>query len=322
MASMGSTGARGTTVWLWLTAPIAVLLAIAAGSELLVDGIFRGDDVTLVAQTVGFDSVTLAVALPGLLASAILARRGSDRARLVWFGALAYVLYTYAIYAFHVRFNPLFLVYVALLGLSLYALTGGLATMDFAALRARFAIRTPVRATSLFLAAVTVLFSVVSLREIIPALLAGGVPRSVADAGTPTGSPHVLDLAWMLPAMGLTAVWLWRGRPLAYALAGALLAFLSLMTLAIGAMMVAVYVYGEPVAPGTGAVFGVFSAASAGMLAWYLKYLEGGRRLLSDSAPNVVGAGDIDWPLEGPGQASAPERDALHREIVRKGASS
>jgi hypothetical protein len=307
---------------LWLTAPIAVLLALAAGSELLVDGIFRGDDATLVAQIVGFDAVTLAVALPALVASAILAGRGSARARLVWLGALAYVLYTYAIYAFHVRFNPLFLVYVALLGLSLYALIGGLATTDFAALRARFARGTPVKALSAFLAAVTALFAVVSLREIVPALLAGGVPPSVADTGTPTGSPHILDLAWMLPALGLTALWLWRGRPLAYALAGAQLAFLSLMTLAIGAMMVAVHLHGEPAAPGMAAVFAAFSAASAGMLAWYLRHLQGGRTLPSGGAPDVVGAGDGEGASASPGPGGAPEFAAPPREIVRGGVPS
>jgi hypothetical protein len=47
------------------------------------------------------------------------------------------------IYAFHVRFNPLFLVYVALLGLSLYALIGGLATTDFQAVKARFTEKRP-----------------------------------------------------------------------------------------------------------------------------------------------------------------------------------
>lgn len=42
-----------TGPWLWLTAPMAVLLAIAAGSELLVDGIFRGDELNFIAQGVG-----------------------------------------------------------------------------------------------------------------------------------------------------------------------------------------------------------------------------------------------------------------------------
>ena len=39
----------------------------------------------------------------------------------------------------------MFLVYVALLGLSLYTLIGGLATTEFEALKARFTERTPVR---------------------------------------------------------------------------------------------------------------------------------------------------------------------------------
>ena len=92
-----------STIWLWLTAPIAVLLAIAAGSELLFDSVFRGDATNFVAQAIGQDYVTLVVVLPVLVISAILTSRGSERARLVWLGALAYVLYTYVIYAFHVR---------------------------------------------------------------------------------------------------------------------------------------------------------------------------------------------------------------------------
>jgi hypothetical protein len=125
-----SGGKAHETVWLWLTAPIAALLAVAAVSELLVEGLLRGTPYFL-AQAVGQDVVTLAVALPALVAGAVLARLGSERGRLVWLGVLVYLVYTYAIYAFQVRFNALFLVYVALLGCSLYALIGGLATTDF-----------------------------------------------------------------------------------------------------------------------------------------------------------------------------------------------
>jgi hypothetical protein len=267
--------ATRTVIWLRLTAPIAVLLTIAAGSELLFDGVFRDDAINFVAQAIGQDYVTLAVALPVLVISAVFTSRGSERARLVWLGALAYVVYTYAIYAFHVRFNPLFLVYVALLGFSLYALIGGLATTDFQALKARFTQRTPTRAVSVFLAVMTVLFYLVWLGEVAPAMVGGDVPKSVVEAGTPTGSAHVLDMAWMLPAMGLTALWLWRGRAIAYALAGALLAFAALITLALGAMMVAMSLYGQPVAIGMAAVFGLVSAVSLGMLIWYMRGLKG-----------------------------------------------
>ena len=78
--------AAHATVWLWLTAPIAILLTLATLSELLVDGLFRGDAPYLVAQAVGQDFVTLFVALPALVIGAIFAARGSGRGRLVWLG--------------------------------------------------------------------------------------------------------------------------------------------------------------------------------------------------------------------------------------------
>jgi hypothetical protein len=92
---------------------------------------------------------------PALVISAIVAGRGPTRGRLVWLGVVTYVVYAYLTYAFGVRFNPLFLAYLALLACSLYALIGGLAT----GLRGRwahFTARTLVKAVSVHLAAVAV----------------------------------------------------------------------------------------------------------------------------------------------------------------------
>jgi hypothetical protein len=68
-------------------------------------------------QAVGQDWANLAVAAL-LLAGAFLARRGSVRGYLVWLGALVYLAYAFAIYAFAVHFGLLFPAYVAVLGLS------------------------------------------------------------------------------------------------------------------------------------------------------------------------------------------------------------
>ena len=259
---------RSTTIWLWLTAPIAVLLAVAAGSGLFVDGLYR-DSPSLVAQAIGQDVVTLVVALPALVICAILASRGSERGRLIWLGVLGYVVYTYATYAFGIRFNPMFLVYVALLGCSLYALIGGLATTDFEALKMRFAQRrTPVKVASVFLAVVAILFYFVWLSEAAPAVLMGEVPQSVIEDGTPTNVIHVVDMAWLLPGMLLSALWLWRKRAIGYALAGVLLTLLALLVLAIVAMaVVEMSLYGA-------AVFGSLSVVSLGMVVWYLRGLK------------------------------------------------
>ena len=259
-----------TTIWLWLSAPIALLVAIAAGVGFFIEDLYRDTPINA-AQAVGQDFITLVVALPVLVISAILAARGSRRAHMVWLGVLVYLVYTYVMYALAIQFNSLFLVYVALLGCSLYALIGGLVTTDFVGIKAHFSRGTPVKAVSIFLAVVAVLFYFLWLSEDIPALLAGEVPQGVIDSEAPTDVVHVLDMVWILPAMVLTAVWLWRGRALGYALAGTLLSFLSLLVLAIISMIVLEVLYGLAAAVGVAVIFGGVFAISLGMLAWYLR---------------------------------------------------
>ena len=56
--------------------------------------------------------------------------RGSTRASLVTLGLLIYVVYSYILYAFFIHFGSWFLVYVAVLGLSTYALFGSVLGMN------------------------------------------------------------------------------------------------------------------------------------------------------------------------------------------------
>jgi len=172
---------RRANWWLWLTIPIAILLAVAAGGGLFIKGLYR-DTPNLVTQAIGQDAITLVVALPTLVISAFLTSRGSQRARLVWLGGLIYMVYTYVGYAFAVRFNSLFLVYVALLGCSTYALIGGLVATDWAGIKAGFTERTPVKAVSIYLAVTAALFYFLWLSEAVPASLTGNRPQSLIDA--------------------------------------------------------------------------------------------------------------------------------------------
>lgn len=260
-------------VWLWLTIPTAILLVIAAGCGLFIDGLYR-DTPGLVAQAVGQDAITLVIALPALLIGAFLTSRGSQRARLIWLGGLVYVVYTYASYAFGIRFNPLFLIYIALLGCSTYALIGGLVTTDWAGIKAGFTERTPVRAVSIFLLGIAGLFYLMWLSEAVPASLTGIPPQSVKDDGTPTNVIHVLDMAWLLPALVITAVSLWRKKPMGYALAAALLANLVFLALAILAMIVFQTRGGDPLVIPIAVIFVGLFAVSIGMLIWLLRGLE------------------------------------------------
>ena len=149
----------------WLIPPIFLLALVAAAAGLWPgDGAsyplttFRGEQVTInarglyywdtvstAAQMQANDLVTLALGLPLLAVSFWLARRGSLRGRLLLTGTLGFFLYTYMSMCFGAAYNPLFLVYVALFGLSLYAFILSMMSFDLAALPARFSDRLPRR---------------------------------------------------------------------------------------------------------------------------------------------------------------------------------
>jgi len=264
---------RHTDVWLWLTFPIAILLAIATAGGIFISGLYR-DNPYFVAQAIGQDFISLIVVLPALIITAFLASRGSPRARIIWLGVLIYLVYTYVVAAFDVNFNLLFLVYVALLGCSLYALIGGLVTANLPGIKEYSTEKTPVKAISIYLAVLAILFYFLWLREIVPALMAGEIPQSIQDNGTPTNAVHVLDMAWILPAFGITAISLWRKQALGYTLAGALLSYGVLLTLAILSMVASMIRSGYPVTVRQVVIFGTLFAFSLGMLIWFMKSLK------------------------------------------------
>ena len=262
--------------WLWLTVPVAILVAIAAACGVFINGLYR-DTPSMVAQAIGQDAITLIVAVPALVIAAILAARGSQRARLVWLGVLIYLVYTYAGYAFAVRFNSLFLVYVAALGCATYALIGGLVRTDWAALKAGFGEWTPVKATSIVMVLVALLFYLIWLGDAVPSVLAGQPSQTLIETGTPTNFIHVLDMAWVLPALLIAAVKLWQRQSIGFGLAAALLSFLALLALAILGMAAVMVRAGQPPVIPLVVIFVTLLAISLGMLIAHLRNLRPAR---------------------------------------------
>lgn len=105
---------------------LATLLAVASLGGLFLPFTYKEETPIHAAQYVGNDVGNLAVIVPALLIAAILARRGSVAARLVWMGTLIYLLYDFLGYALAAHFNSMFLAYCGVLGLSFYALAGNL----------------------------------------------------------------------------------------------------------------------------------------------------------------------------------------------------
>ena len=224
---------RLSGVWLWLSMAAAMLAAAGSVVGLSASDNIYGQETAALADAVAAQDITnLVLVAPLTVALAVLASRGSLAAFLCWLGVLAFTVYNYAIYTLSIHFGPLFLVWVAVLGMSLFALIGALGTSDVAAVKTRFSGQA-MRVTAWFLIVVAAIFVLLWLSEIVPDLLAGDPSSSASDWNIPTNPVYVLDLAFFLPAVVVSGVLLLRRHPLGYVTALGQLSWIALTCLPI-----------------------------------------------------------------------------------------
>ena len=228
---MNTSTPRWVPLWSLL---VAVLVVVASVSGLTDPDVYAQETANWTTQAKGQDLGNL-LAVVVLLVSADRYRRGSARAGLVWLGTLLYLVYAFIVYAVAVHLNGLFLVYVAVLGLSAWAVI-----FHHGALR-RAALTFPSggirRTASAVIVTVGLLFTGMWLGELVPALLSGEVPASLVEAGLWVNPIHVIDLSMVLPAFVLTGVAAWRGRGWGLFWLGPWLVFSALMGASIVAAM-------------------------------------------------------------------------------------
>jgi hypothetical protein len=181
---------------------------------------------TAIAQ----DLVNGLLVAPLIVVLAVFARRGRLKAWLALIGFLAFTVYNYFIYALSIQFGPLFLAWVAVLGLAMFALIGSIATaMPLAASSGQ----APSRLAGGVLVVTSFLFALLWLSEAVQDLLAGARSVSAEQWNVPTNPVHVLDLAFFLPAAFASGVLIIRRHRLGQTAAIGALTFLGLTTLPI-----------------------------------------------------------------------------------------
>lgn len=247
---------------------IASLLAVTAAAGVFVPEFYAPFIArpNLVAALYVQDWVSL-LAAPVLAAAIWWTGRGSRRALVIWCGVLVYTVYYYAFYVFGNVYNLFYPLYLALLGLGVYSLIGLLAGVKLTTFVAGVDARMPVRTLAAIL-----LFALL----FVPLWGSMIVQDIRAQQPRTTALVFVLDLCFLLPAITIAAVQVWRRRPLGYLLSGVLLikAAVSGILLAVSTLWAVQLGYMALPVEEMGMYLFLTVAGSAGVVL-YLRHLHG-----------------------------------------------
>jgi hypothetical protein len=210
-------------------------------------GLYRYDSVSYAAQAIAQDVVTLILGIPLLIIGIVLYRKGSLRGQLLLTGTLGYMLYTYTSYTFLSAYNELFLLYVALFSLCLFAFVLAMANLDPEMIKQRTSEKFPRRGIATFMLVIAGFLTLAWLGRIVPPLIAGESPIGLESYTTLV--IQALDLGIIVPVSALTAILLWKAQPWGYALSAVVLIKGLTMGAALIAMIIGQILVGVPVSP-------------------------------------------------------------------------
>ena len=231
----------------------------------------------------GTDAVILFGSVPLLVFAILYYRRGTLRGRLLLASVLSCFLYFSASLAFGTAYNPLFLLYVVYFSASLFAFVTALAGIDLKTLAASVQPSMPRRGIAIFMV-IAGLSVLVWLLDKIGPLVLNMIPEAIASYTT--DATAVLDIGIIGPSAYLTAVLLFRRRPLGYLLAPNLLVLNATIGLIVIAQTIAQRLDGIVLSVQVMIVFvGIFVVTSlfaAGLVIRYFRALADGPNQHSD----------------------------------------
>ncbi|HEX7938663.1 MAG TPA: hypothetical protein VF483_06690, partial [Gemmatimonadaceae bacterium] len=164
----------------------------------------------LILGSIGFDLMALLIGA-GLLFCLARIKAGHERWWLIWTGLQGFLLYAYALYAFGLVFTPFYLMYIAIVGLSTFALALFWRSVNPRVLEHVRMSNSPRRSMGTSLLVISSVFSVAWVVVLAEAI--------IKATELPAAAVLVLDLAFTLPLLAVVGVLLLRAKPMGYLLA-------------------------------------------------------------------------------------------------------
>lgn len=227
-------------IYFLLTIILATLLLSTSVFGLFNPLAYSAETANMAAQTIAQDWVNLLVALPALLISAVYAFKKSTKGLIVWLGCLIFLAYSFAIYAFDVHINNMFLAYVSILGLSTYMLIFSLTTIDYDSIAAKIKSNWTGKGLANLLLITAIIFGLLWIKNIFNFMISGELPIEIVDAGLLTSPVFVLDLAFLLPSAVISSLLLKRKIKPGYVLSLSVLITLILLAINIIAINIVI----------------------------------------------------------------------------------
>lgn len=216
--------------------------------ELYGQGVYKHMSSDVAIQGIAQDCLTLFVAIPLLIISFAGYRKGNIRAKYILTGTTGYLLVTYLFYTAMGMYNYLFLVWVALLGLTFFTFLRLILSFNIAASSGDLSEKAPHKFAGGFLIFNSLIIALLWLSLILPPLFNGSVYPNELDHYT-TLIVQGFDLGLLLPGCFISGLMLFRGKAAGFTLGTVYLVFLSLLMTALCAKIAAMAMQGVNVIP-------------------------------------------------------------------------
>ena len=228
--------AKKETTILVFSLPLALLVIGVSCIGWLTPDFYSRESMNWQAQSIGQDLIDLSVIIPVLLISAAMAYAGNRLAWMIWAGVNVYLVYTFAIYAFDVHFNSVFLFYCLCLGLAFYSVIYFFYTEWLNPGNAITIQRPLSKIIGVYFIVTAALFYGLWLSDVLTAMFYNEPAASLKDINLPTNPVHVIDLSVILPALAITGILILKRHHLGFLLAPVMLSFILLMDITIGGL--------------------------------------------------------------------------------------
>ncbi len=199
-------------------------------------GIYRYDSVSMAAQAIAQDIVTLILGIPLLAVALFLSRKGFLKGRILLAGTLAYFLYTYTSYSFTSMYNILFLLDVCLMSMSFFAFVLTMMSFDMNVLSRSFDEKLPVKSIAAILIFLGSVIGLMWLKNIVTPLFTASVPLGLEQYTTMV--IQAMDLGFVVPVSLISGILLLKKKPFGILLASVICVKAVTLLTAVTAMII------------------------------------------------------------------------------------